>query len=585
MIKRLFLFFFWIGVILLAMYQARSSKTVMNFIHRSASLFSTQQKTTSTRAGSVSFTGTPSSKTKANKAASSNMATLYLKNSGVISGELLWEKDGRVALLWQGGEIEFAKGEIERIQKGEFHAEKEGFLFPVAQPEKWPYKNDVVIHLKDQRILDETISNVQGEKVILRRQLEEGGVIEQEIARSQIEFLAFKPVQNKKSQKIEESLRTQFPKMKWVREGFFTLVTDSYATWVNEYRHTIRELATDFYLKFFPLLSGRSPNLTNFVVVFDEWGDFMEYAATDGVPGWAVAGYFSPDSEVLFLFNTLGDSFSKLIEEAIMGQTGRRMSGAVEAVKGQVDKRYHVFVEEQAEDVMKKFSAAHSVIRGRYREETLTTLRHELTHELFHNWGLQSIVVSKLEGSQGEEAKKKRSFLEEKDIQRKRELLLELVHLRGSKPIQVAASNSWFVEGLAAYMETVPAGEPNKRWLYLFQQAKRKNALFPIEHLTVYKMGSFPGIAWEAMQYAYAESWAFVYFLMNRYPAEFTKYLERFSREKPKENEDIHWLLEALGGKNMRALEGEFLEYMNQFPELEDPYLEEFDMMRNIFQG
>lgn len=514
-----------------------------------------------------------------------NMVTLYLKNGGTISGELLRESDRGVAILWKGGEVEFAPGEIERVQKGEVHAEKEGFLFPEEIPEVWPYKNDVVIHLQNQQVLDEKIGGVQGERIILRRELEEGGTIEQEIGMSEIEYLSFKPIQNEKSRRIESSLRTQFPKMKWVREGSFTLVTDSYATWVNEYRKTIRELGTDFYLNFFQLLKNRSPLVAHYIVIFDEWGDFMMYAATDGLPGWAVAGYFSPKSETLFLFNTLGDTFSKLIEEAIVGRTGRIMDSATGVVKSQVDKRYHVFIEGQIDEVRKKFSAAHSIIRGQFREETVNVLRHELTHELFHNWGLQSVVVSKVEGSQEEEAKKKRDFLESSDIQKKRELLLELAQMRGSgKPMQVEASNSWFVEGLAAYMEATPVGEINKRWLYLFQEAKREKALFPIEHLTVYKMGSFPGITFKSMQYAYAQSWAFVHFLMNRYPAQFMSYLERLSREKPKENEDIQWLLQALG-KELRGVEGEFLDYMNQFPELEDPFLEHFDTMRSVFEG
>ena len=514
-----------------------------------------------------------------------NSVTLYLKNGSVISGELVQEGGGGVTLLWQGGEVGFTKNEIERMERGRREKEKEGLLFPGEIPEKWSYKNDVVVHLKNGQILDEKISGVEGNKIVLRRELEEGGVIEQDINLTQVEFLSFKPVSNEKSRHIEESLRTQFPKMKWVREGSFVIVTDSYATWVNEYRKTIRELSTDFYLQFFPLLKGQAPHLPHYIVVFDDWGDFIEYAATDGIPGWAVAGYFSPDSEVLFLFNTLGDRFSKLIEDAIVGRTGRVMSGAVEAVKGQVNKRYHVFIEGQAHEVMKKFATAHSVIRGQFRDQTVNTLRHEMTHELFHNYGLQTIVVSKLGKSQTEEAKKKRAFLDETDIQKKRELLLELAQMKGGeKPIQVEASNSWFVEGLAAYMEAVPVGSVNKRWLYLFQEAKRKNALFPIEHLTVYKMGSFPGISFQSMQYAYAESWAFVHFLMHRYPVEFVTYLERLSREKPKENEDIQWLLKALG-KELRSVEGEFLSYMDQFPELEDPFLEQFDTMQSIFRS
>ncbi|MFH1857665.1 MAG: DUF1570 domain-containing protein [Candidatus Omnitrophota bacterium] len=374
--------------------------------------------------------------------------------------------------------------------------------------------------------------------------------------------------------------------MKWYREGSFTLITDSYATWVTQYRKTIRQLGTDFYLAFFPLLKDREATVEHYIVVFDDWPDFIEYAATDGVPGWVVAGYFSPKTEILVLFNMLGDRFASLIEEVCLQLPGQAMDQAVASVESQVDQRRHVFIEGKAHDVMKKFSALHSVMRGMYREKTVETLRHELTHALFHNYSLQTVVVSNVKGYDPKEAEQKRSFLEEKDIQKKRELLLELLQMKESqaKPLQMEASNSWFVEGLATYMEAAPLGATNKRWLYAYQKARKENALFPVEHLTVYKMGSFPGIALYAMESAYAQSWAFVYFLIDRYPDAFMKYLERISRETPKENEDILWLLGALG-KDLRGLDAEYQDYMKQFPELEDPYLEEFDMIRSIFQG
>jgi len=515
----------------------------------------------------------------------SNAVTLYLKNGSQVSGEFLWEDDKKVMVRWQGGEVEFKREEVERIQKGEFEQEKEGMLFPGLPPEAWSYQNDVVVVLTNGTTLDSKIVSADGSRMTLRKELTEGGAIEQEVDRSQLERLSFKPVDNERGRAIEETLRTQFPKMKWYREGPFFLLTDSYATWVNEYRKTIRELAVDFYLTYLPLLKGREPLLPHFVVIFDDWSDYIEYAVTDGVPGWVVPGYFSPDHEVLYLVNMLGDNFSHLIEEAIVGRTGRAMDQAVDAVEKQVDKRYHVFVEGQAHDVMKKFSAYHSIVRGYYRDLTVMVLRHEMTHEFFHNFGLQTIVVSKLKGDQKAEAEKKRAFLKEEDIQKKRELLLELVNLRGDRKqsMQLDAANSWFVEGLATYMEASPPGSENKLRLYDFQEAKRKKALLPIEFLTVYKMGSFPGISGEAMLYAYAESWAFVHFLMHRYPEGFLKYLERVSREKPKENEDIQWLLSAVG-KELRPLENEFLEYMDQFPKLEDPYLEQLDTMRSVFQ-
>lgn len=572
MFRKIFLFIFWSVVVVMAVYQARSSERIKQFIQKFLSSPAAQKSPVSKRL-------------KLNPPPLSKAVTLYLKNGSIISGEFLREDERRIAILWQGGEIEFTKGEIEKIQKGEFHTEREGLLFPEETPEEWPYQHSVVITLKDQRVLDEKIEAVYEDKIILKRELEEGGVIEQEISRSQIEYLSFKPVRSKRSREIEESLRTQFPKMKWVREGSFVLITDSYATWVNEYRKTIQQLATDFYFRFFPLLKEREPLLDHYVVIFDDWGNFIEYAISDGVPGWLVAGYFSPRTEVLFLFNTLGDTFSKLIDEAMIEKPAELMDGAVDAVKGQIDKRYHVFVEGQAHEVMKKFSTYHSILRGMYREETIKTLRHEMIHELFHNFGLQSVLLSKVEGHGKEEAGKKRAFLEEKDIQKKRDLLFELLQLKKeTKQVQVGASNSWFVEGLAAYMEATPVGEKNKRWLYLFQKANRENAVIPIEQLTVYKMGSFPGMAYGAMESAYAQSWAFVHFLIHRYPTPFMQYLERISREKPKENEDILWLLEALG-KDLRVLEGEFLEYMKQFPELEDPFLEQIDTVQRIIQS
>jgi len=571
MFKKLFLFIFWWTIVLSAVYQLFTLKIFTQFVK---GVFPSSEK-------GESVAKSPKPPIKIPK---KNAATLILKNGSVISGEFLWENEKQVMLRWQGGEVEFKKEEIERIEKGKLRTEKEGMLFPERVPEEWPYRSDVVIVLKNRQILDEKIASVEKDTVILRRELEEGGVIEQEINRADIECLSFRPIRNEKGRKIEEALRTQFPKMKWHREGSFVLITDSYKTWVDEYVKTIRDLQTDFYLAFFPLLKDRDPKVENYVVIFDEWGDFIEYAITDGVPGWAVAGYFSPTHEVLFLFNTLGDTFSNLIEEAIVGTPGKMIAHMADTVKGQVDKRYHVFVEGQAHDIMKKFAAYHSVMKGWYRDQTVETLRHEMTHELFHNYGLQSIVVSKVGGFDKKEAEKKRAFLEEKDIQKKRELLLDLAQLRGgSEKIQVEASNSWFVEGLAAYMQSAPLGSENHRWLYLYQESKHKNAVTPIEQLTVYKMGSFPGMAYGAMGYAYAESWAFVHFLMSRYPTQFMNYLERMSRETPKKNEDILWLLEALGVE-LRTLENEFFEHMKQFQELEDPYLERMDLVRSIFQ-
>lgn len=571
MIKSFFGFLFALVVFVMAIYQARNLGPVERILNDYV-------KPAVTRARTLVKVRLPAR-------SPADPATLYLKNGSTISGGLIYEGENGVRISWEGGEVFFSKAEIERVEKGKFQIEKEGLLFPEETETEWPYEQEAVVHLTDQRILDEAIGDVRGDTVILRREFEEGGAIEQEIHRSQIEYLAFKPIRNERSRKIEESLRTQFPKMKWYREGTFNLLTDSYATWVNEYKKGIQELRTDFYLTFFPILKERTPHVAHYVVIFDEWDDFIEHGDADGVPALGLAGYFSPDTEVLYLFNMLGDSFSAFLESALVGGVGKAMDQAADSVKSQVDKRYHVFVEGKADEVKNKFAGYHSYLRGIYREQTMETLRHEMVHELFHNWGLQTVIVSKIRDRHETEADKKKKFLEEADSSKKRELLLELAQLRKQDTdVQVEASNSWFVEGLAAYMEPTPVGGVSKRWLYTFQEARRKGRLFPIEHLTVYKMGSFPGVASESQLFAYAQSWAFVHFLMSRYPENFMRYLDRISRETPEENEDILWLLESLG-KELRPLEEEFLAYMEQFEELEDPMLEELDTMISMFQA
>ena len=149
---------------------------------------------------------------------------------------------------------------------------------------------------------------------------------------------------------------------------------------------------------------------------------------------------------------------------------------------------------------------------------------------------------------------------------------------------EINAANSWFVEGVATFCETNSLGEANERWLNTLQEMIKKDAVYPLEQLTVYKMGSFPGVYRDAMLYAYAQSWAFVTFLMHTYPDQFMNYLERISKEAPKENEDLNWLLEALG-KDLKVLQFEFMEFIKKYEPTEDPDVKYLNKMRQIFES
>jgi len=509
---------------------------------------------------------------------------LYFRDGSVMKGELLSETEIEYFILWKGSEYAVYKERIERIVRGQEASEGGSLLSDEEIARDWPYKNDVVIRLTNRSVLDARIEDVSEDKVSIVYTIDGGGYIEQDVERSKIEYLIFKPVLNQESLEIERSLKKLFPKMTFYNEGGFTIVTDSYTTWVKKYKLTLRQVYTDLYLDFFKLFKTNHPHVQNFVVIFDDYADFLEYAIADGVPGWAVAGYFMPDEQVLYLFNVLGDRFSELLFEAFVGESGRSIDTIVERIEGVVDKRYHIFIGGQAKKIKDKFWEAYSYYKGMYRGWTMSTLRHEFTHEVLHNWGLQSITISKTDADRDRLAEKKKEILEAGDYKKKAGLIKALISLRssGDQP-DFKAANSWLAEGMATYCETYPMGSQNNRWLYLYQDMVRNGQVYPIESLTYYKIGSFPGVCPDAMLYLYAQSWAFVTFLMARYPDEFMDYQIKMAKDAAEELQDIEWLLAATG-KKLKVLQQEFEAYMNTYEEVEDPYIRDYMRVRSIFK-
>ena len=128
----------------------------------------------------------------------------------------------------------------------------------------------------------------------------------------------------------------------------------------------------------------------------------------------------------------------------------------------------------------------------------MSTLRHEYTHGLFSNWNLQNIKVSRSKKRRDLD-KKKKELLESEEKENKKEWFENLIMVKSeSDNFEMKASNSWIVEGLATYCETYPIGKRNDRWLYIFQKMIKEDEVYPIEVLTFYKIGSFPGMCPQA---------------------------------------------------------------------------------------
>ncbi|MFH1857016.1 MAG: hypothetical protein ABH836_07350 [Candidatus Omnitrophota bacterium] len=510
------------------------------------------------------------------------LIALYLKNGAVISAKLLKETDDEILVWWQGGEVGFSRAEIERMEYDKKVKEKKGLLFDVSAEGKWLYKNDVVVQLTNLEIFDVPFYKTGSDKIVLREELEGGGFIEQEIDKSKVEQLLFKPIENENSKKIEDGLRKLFPKMEHYQCGCFTIVTDSHPAWAKEYKKAVSQYMTDFYFTFFDLFKERHMKIQNFIVIFDEWEDFAEFASADGVPGWQVAGYFAPCSEALYMYNVLGENFSQKLYDAIIDEPGARIDKQKEQLKKTCRGERDIVIEGMADEIKFKYERYYKLLYAYYKDMTLNTLRHELTHELFYNYEFQNVVVSKIK-NHAQEIELKKKYLEEKYCAEKSDCLKNLFALKQGQSMEMEAANSWLAEGIATYCETYPPGEQNKRWLFLFQEAVRQNRILPFEQLSVYKMGSFPGIAPEAMLYAYAQSWAFVSFLTHEYPSEFMEYQIKMAADSPEKMDDVNWFLEAIG-KDLREIEKEFLAYTANLPELKDPEVNWVLLKNEIFR-
>jgi len=498
--------------------------------------------------------------------------TIYLKHGGVISGKLLGKTENEYTVDWKNEKYSINSMQIARI---EYKSQKDI---------DWQYKNNVVVKKINGVVMDGQIID-SGQDALTLSYGEGGGDMELGVAKKDIDYLMFAPVEDKESQEIERHLKEIFPKMKVYKDGNVTMFTDSYVNTVGLYKKTIRQEYTEIYIKFFKLFKDRKPQKQNFVVIFD---DPITYTESTGMPYWWIAGYFDPLESVLYLYNGFGDRMEKMVFDVIAGRTGMIDQWYEEKKKQyNVDKRYDIFIDGWAKEIKDKFWNAYNLYKSELTDETLSTLRHELTHELFYNWGLQNIILSKPNIDKEELAKAKKEFVEAKDWQKKEELLTEIMKLRKDEKLEMAAAQSWVVEGMATYCETEPMGAKDDMWLFLYQEMVRKNELNPIEFLTNFKMGSFPGLSSQAMLNSYAESWALTTFLMNKYPNQFIDYQGKMSTQVNKKLEgkdDLKLLLASLN-KDLPTLEKEFEGFMATYEKAEDPDVKRFMEFHDIFNN
>ena len=494
---------------------------------------------------------------------------LRLKHGGVIRGKLLTKTGDQYVINWGGNKFVVKKQDVGSIK------------YITRRDIEWPYKNDIVVKKTNGVVCDGKIIGLDDKKVTLSFE-EGGGEMELGIGRSEIYSLIFAPVCNKETDETEERVKELFPKMKVYKEGNITLFTDSYVKTAERCQKVARTLYTELYFKFFTLFKDRKPQFQNFIVLFD---DPIDYVDNTGMPPY-IPGYFDPSERVFYLYNMFGGRMEEMLFTMLTSATGA-IYKEVDTKKKElnIDERYDIFIDGMTKDFTDRFWKVQNIYKKSLTDETKSTLRHELTHEIFHNWGLQNIIISRPNVNKEKLMEKRKEFIEAADWEKKKKLLDEMMKMEKPEEIKMIVAESWLAEGLATYCATEPIGGINEDLLFAFQDAVNKKELNPIEFFTGFEKGSFAGVILNSKYNLYAQSWAFTRFLMAKYPSQFIDYQEKIAEKIAKEDKkDNLTLLLACLGKDLSDLEKEFNEYMRGHQKAEDPFVKRYIEVYNVWR-
>jgi len=234
-------------------------------------------------------------------------------------------------------------------------------------------------------------------------------------------------------------------------------------------------------------------------------------------------GFFSPKTRALYLYNVKEND---LLAFHLMGyeNVGRNLGQAITELDNMVTTnsagRWATF--DYVEKLRHAYEKEQTRLEDKARQMTIETLRHEGAHQLLHAFGVDSTET-----------------------------------YRGA----------WFSEGLAEYLapenvDTLNVG----RLMHLRVEQEQGFHLMPLQHLLSFPSGSgiHKDIDPNYTLLGYAESWAFVYFLMENYKESFFTYIKDLKLQDTNFNaeKDIA-LLETHIGKPLSEIESTFENYIS----------------------
>ena len=382
----------------------------------------------------------------------------------------------------------------------------------------WPEGAKHRVMLKNGEVVGGEIVKKTDQALTVRQKLEEGGAISLDLSLERVETIDLWRPELNPGERFQV-LKSQNPDFKLIQKNYYHILTSEQdpaelKLYVNELDHFYH----DFLMYFFDLIDrDRQPEPLD-VVIFGTRNEFDAMLREIGYNFKSnPIGFYHFNQKKLFFYNAKTESgFQKAVGRSRQFQAHMEKLGSeIQAQYGSQSTKVQGAIE-RASDQAERYELQ---VNAEARTRTLGVIRHEGAHQLFH---LLGIMPSEL------------------------------------------YQGGWLVEGIAVYGETEPIGEVHETRLIELRYELESRDLMPLEYLLNFGRGTdFHKMDPLYANLAYAESWAFIYFLMHQgYGKQFFDYLKALRLQSAEFNSTLdRALLEQHIGKNVKDLEQDFFAF------------------------
>ncbi|MBI4549474.1 MAG: DUF1570 domain-containing protein [Candidatus Omnitrophica bacterium] len=467
--------------------------------------------------------------------------TVLLKNGGVIQGKVIRETPAEVEVRWQDGIVTFKRDEIVGIKINDSQSQGEKGIVLPEQKDREDGSQDPAsyprVYLRNGTVKKNVAISKKGADYVIGEKIEGGGVIEYDFTGGEIERVAlWPPVRPSDSSPFQE-LAKNYSSFRRYEKPHYLIISDDGAMDLDFYLKSLERFYNEFLIYFLDFVRPDYKPRALEAVIFGQQATFQQLLESAGFPKNAmILGFFTPETQILYLYNIKSMEMvnrylnrSEDVEEKIKDRIEQ-----ISKYRGDDIEKTRVMGE--GERIVEFLEKNRLKVEAEARAETVKTIRHEGAHQLLYEFD---------------------------------------IYAKNSR------QGAWLVEGLASFCEPPVIGEVHDTRLMELKFELEKHHLMPLEYLLSFSAGSDihrlePAYA----SLGYAQSWAFVYFLMSgSYRDGFLQYVREVSRqgEDFDAEQDIA-LLEKHLGHTVAEMEKEFGPFVDKMikDEVEDVKYEDF---------